>query len=131
MTKITMNSAGTDPSASTPDQATAVVIVRKKKKKKYTRGLKRAQRAERRVSKSANRLADAVASGIATYRKRRDKSAEKRRDGAIVEFVPNVARGVSRAMRKSSVVPYELARAFNTKRTRRRLRRLVRLVAWR
>ncbi len=133
MTKTPTDSPAANPSPNPivekPEQAAAPGIVpTKKKKRKYTRGLKGIQKAERRASKAANRLASSVASGIATYRKRRDQSAGKRRDGALIDVVPNLARGLGKSIRKASLVPYDLAKTFNTKSRRRRLRRFVRLV---
>src|SRR6476661_3333750 len=60
-----------------------------KRKKKYSRGLKEPQREERRVSRAAERIAQAVVDGLSEYRDRRDKSARRKRDGAIKDAVRN------------------------------------------
>lgn len=113
----------------------SMVMVRKKKKRKYSRGLKNVQTMERGLSKASYRVARAVTSGLSTYRKRRDKSARKRRDGAILDFVPNVAEGMGKTLRRASLVPYDLAKTFYTKRARRRVSAAIRLLqpfgAWR
>lgn len=133
----------TDVGKANAPQATAqqapvmmpVVMVRRKKKRKYSRGLKNVQIMERGLSKASYRVARAVTSGLSTYRKRRNKSARKRRDGAILDFVPNVAQGMGKTLRRASLVPYDLTKTFYTKRARRRVRAAIRLLqpfgAWR
>ena len=98
----------------------------KKKKRRYSRGLREVQQLERSVSKVSARVARAVAKGMTTYRKRSDKSARKKRDGAIRDFAVNLAEGVGKTMRDLSRVPADLARGLNTKRVRRRVRRTLR-----
>src|SRR6185503_12250938 len=72
----------------------------KKKKRKYTRGTKDIQRLERGVTKASRRLSRAVASGFATYEKKRNKSSRKKRDGAIRDAIENWTRAYGRATRK-------------------------------
>src|SRR6185503_483168 len=71
-----------------------------KKKRKYTRGTKDIQRLERGVTKASRRLSRAVASGFATYEKKRNKSSRKKRDGAIRDAIENWTRAYGRATRK-------------------------------
>ena len=101
---------------------------KKKNKRKYTRGLKDVQRLERGVTKASRRLSRAVASGLATYEKRRDKSSRKKRDGAIKDAIENWTRAYGRAVRKGSDAPYDVARRLNTKRLSRPIRDAIRLV---
>ena len=110
--------------------AVPIVVERtkKKKKKKYSKGTKDIQRMERRASKASQRLARAVADGLPAYRKKSNKSARKKRDGAVVEFIPNAAEGLSKSMRVASRVPADLAKAVNTKRVRRQMRAVVRIM---
>ena len=105
------------------DATTPIVLdLRKKKKRRYSRGLKNIQIMERRFSKASHRTARAVERGFGTYRKYRNRSARKTRDGAIQDFAPNVARGLGKTIRVASLVPYDLAQAFNTRKSRRRRR---------
>ena len=111
--------------------AAPVVVERtkkKKKKKKYSKGTKDVQRMERRASKASQRLARAVADGMSTYRKKSSKSARKKRDGAVVDFIPNAAEGLGKSVRVASRVPADLAKAVNTKRVRRQMRAVVRMM---
>lgn len=98
-----------------------------KKKKKYSRGLKEPQREERRVSRAAERLAKAVVDGLSEYRDRRDKSARRKRDGAIKDAVRNAGRGLEEAISTAAKVPTDLTRGLKT----RRLTRLVPLPLFR
>ena len=115
-----------------PETGAPLVLERRKKKKKkkrkYSKGLKEMQRMERRTGDASYRLARAVADGLDRYRKKRNKSARKRRDGAVIDFIPNVAAGLSTSMRKASKAPTEMAKAVNTKRVRRQMRAVVRMM---
>lgn len=121
-----------------PDTAPAPVLegaavpLRKKKKakkRKYSKGLKELQQLERTVSKTSNRVARAVAKGMSTYRKRSDKSALKKRDGSIRDFAVNIAAGLGKTLRVLSGVPADLAKGLDTKRTRKRTRRQVKIAS--
>ncbi len=103
-----------------------VIKTRKKKKYKYSRGLKDLQKSSRGVSKVSSRLARSVVKGMDAYRKASDKSARKKRDGAIRDFGLNMAKGMSKSLRASSRVPYDLARAMDQRGSRRTVRRQVR-----
>ena len=107
----------------------AAVEPRKKKKRKYSKGLKELQRLERTVSKTSSRVARAVAKGMATYRKRSDKSSFKKRDGSIRDFGVNIAAGLGKTLRVLSGVPSDLAKGLDTKRARKRTRRQVKIAA--
>ncbi len=99
-----------------------VFKTKKKKKYKYSRGLKDLQRSSRGVAKVSSRLARSVVKGMDAYRKASDKSARKKRDGAIRD----IAKGLSKSLRASSRVPYDLARVMDQRGTRRTARRQVR-----
>ena len=81
---------------------------------------------ERMGDEAAGRVARAVSKGMATYRKRSDKSSLKKRDGSLRDLGVNLAAGFSRTVRELSGVPYDLAKGFSTKRSRKRVRRQVR-----
>lgn len=90
-----------------------------RKKKKYSKGLKEVQQFEVDATRSADRVADAVADGISRYRRERDKSARKRRDGAIKDAVRNLGRGLSEALDTGARAPADLTRRATTKRLSR------------
>ena len=95
---------------------------KEKRRRRYSGNLKGAQQVERRISRSARRISRAVDRGFDTYLVERDKSLEKRRDGAFLESYVNVARGLEETISKASPVVVDLAKAVNSKRTRRFLR---------
>jgi hypothetical protein len=119
------NPAAESVTAETPATVTAVLAVRKRK---TSRGLREAQRLERRMSKAAHRLAKATAEGIAEYRAARDRSAEKKKDGAVRDFPVNVAEGMGAAMRAASRVPVDLVRGFGGRRALKEMRRGARIL---
>lgn len=120
-------SAGQAPPA--PSFAALQGARQKKKKRKYSRGLRDVQALGRTVSKASTRVARAVAKGMAEYRKRSDKSARKKRDGAILDFAVNLADGLGKTIRGLSVLPADLAKGLTTKRGRRRARKQLRFTS--
>lgn len=115
--------------------APAVVVLKarksgKKKKRKYTRGLKDLQRWERGGVRASNRLVDAVASGLTDYRKRSNRSARKKRDGAVRDALDNLGRAAGKTLRRSSKAPFDLLRRASLSGVRwRDVRGLTRWVA--
>ena len=99
---------------------------RRKAKRGSSRTSRRLEDIERRVSKAMRRVTKAVNRGMSEYQDQRDKSASRRRDGALVDFYDNVSRGVSRAISQSSPVLVDVSKAFNTRRNRRLIRRSLR-----
>jgi len=106
-----------------------VVGDRKKKKRKYSRGLRDLQVSGRRMTKVSSNVTRAVSKGLRAYRKASDKSARKKRDGALRDLGLNAAKGATKLLRASSSVPYDLARAMNRRGLRRSVRRQVRSAA--
>jgi hypothetical protein len=75
---------------------------KKKKKKKYSKQLRKLQELERGMVKADRRFAKAILEGIDTWEKRRDKSASKKKDGAIVDSLQNAVHAASKAARVAS-----------------------------
>jgi hypothetical protein len=101
---------------------------RKKKKrgKKYSKGLKTIQRTEDGLTLAGRRLGDAVESGFRSYRKRRNKSARRRKDGPIRDIVRNTAGGLSQFFSVGSDIPYDVAKKVNNRRFGKQVRDTVR-----
>lgn len=95
---------------------------KKRGKKRYSKGTKDLQVCERGFSRSLERVADAVAAGLGRYRRRRNRSANRKKDGAIKDFVRNVGRGAEKALRTGSKAPTDLTRRVTAKRLRRATR---------
>lgn len=109
----------------TEPAATEVIIRKKKKKKnkkKYTRGLKSLQQLEQGYSRASRRLADGLSDGYDVYYKKRNKSARKRKDGALRDFPDNFSYAVSEGLRTASRAPYDFTRELNTKLLTRQIR---------
>jgi hypothetical protein len=117
------------PAAETPAMGavTFTISERKKKKKKYSRGLKDVQKLDRGMAKASRRVSKAIADGLGTYLKASRKSAEKHRDGAIIDAFENWAKATGKTLRRASDAPEILANTINTRASRRRFRTLVRL----
>jgi len=121
------------------DRVRPIVLSLKKRKKRtrrYSKGLEEIQRMERHLTRSSQTLARSTEKGITTYRKLSSKSAKRKKDGAILDFIPNSGIAMSRSLREASSFPYELAQAMDTPQNRKRLRRQLRalsrsLRAWR
>lgn len=95
-------------------------------KKTSSRGTRRMTDIERRVTKALRRLTRAADHGVDSYVDHRDKSAESRRDGVVVDFIENVSYGVSQAISEASPVLHDAAEALNTRRFRKQVRRVAR-----
>lgn len=90
-------------------------------KRKYSRGLKDPQRVEEGVARSLEELTDGIAAGTRKYRRRRDDSARRKKDGALKDGLRNLGRGTETALRRASRAPTELTRPLTLKRVRRLL----------
>lgn len=100
----------------------APIVYRRRRSRgsrKYSRGLKAPQQIERDASRATERVAQAVADGIAEYRDNRDRSSRRKRDGAIKDVVRNVGRGLSEALDTGSRAPSDLTRRATLKRLTR------------
>lgn len=106
-----------------------VIRGKKGKKRKYSRGLRDLQITGRRMSKISSRMVRSVSKGMDAYRSASDKSARKKRDGALLDFNRNAAKGITRALRESSRIPFDLAKSMDTRGRRRAARRQTRALA--
>ncbi len=123
------------------DQKTRAPIVLELKKKKdrkrrYSKELEEIQQVERGFARATHRVARASEKGISSYRKLSVKSAKKKKDGAIRDFIPNSGIAMSRTLREASSLPKDIAQLANTKQNRKRLKNQLRslsrtLRAWR
>jgi hypothetical protein len=86
---------------------------------------RRLQGIERRVSKALHRVARAAEHGTSEYIDARDRSEDRRKDGALVDLYENIARGVSKAVSEASPALVDVAKAYNTKESRRQMRSLL------
>ena len=101
----------------------------KSRKRRYSKDLKELQQAEQHLTRANYRMARAIEKGLGSYRKRSAKSARKKRDGAVRDFMPKSGLAMSRAMGAASSIPYDFARAVSTKRAQKRLKQQLRVVS--
>lgn len=114
--------ASADPTEQTEQEAAPAK--KKKRKKKYSKGLKTFQELERGTSKAQRRLAQAVEAGFRTWSRRRDKSAAKRRDGAIKDGFTNAAFAFGSMARVASRAPEDFVRAMKPWRQLKRFEKM-------
>lgn len=107
-----------------PGAGPLVLGKKKRKKRRYSSRFKVPGRAEFGVSKAAKRLANAVSDGLDTYVRRSNRSARKRRDGALKDLVKNSTRGVGKTLRKTTKVPRALTKALPARALRKTARGL-------
>ena len=96
-------------------------VARGRGKRKYGRGRKDPQRVEEGITRSLEEFTDGVAAGVNKYRRRRDYSARKKRDGAMKDGLRNIGRGLETALRRSAKAPTELTRPLTLRRVTRLL----------
>ncbi|HEY0098624.1 MAG TPA: hypothetical protein VGB76_06685 [Pyrinomonadaceae bacterium] len=125
--------AGVQTVSSTDDTTVVIgapVVIKLRDKKRKKRGSSKAARRledyEKRMSKSARRVSRGVKNGVDTYIDNRNRSERKRRDGALVDFCENAAKGIARAISESSPVMTDYAKAMNTKQLRKQIRQFLR-----
>lgn len=120
------SSKAAPPATDTTHVYISVDQPKRKKKRGSSRSSRRLTDIENRASKSLRRVSKAVDRGVKTYRDQRDKSQRKRRDGALVDSYQNASVGIAEAVAQSAPALTDFAKALNTRRRRKEIRRLVR-----
>ncbi|MBV8859362.1 MAG: hypothetical protein JOZ02_20690 [Acidobacteria bacterium] len=107
-----------------------VIRVKKDGKRKKMKGSSRTSRRlanfELQFSKAARRISKGCENGWDEYLNQRRKSQRNRRDGALVDYYVNMAKGASRAISEGSPALTDIAKAFNSKRLRKQIRKALR-----
>lgn len=106
-------------------ELTAPIIVKRRKKRKKSKSFKEAVRVEQHVTKAMSRVIGATDAGFSAFRKSRKKSQKRESTRYALDIIPNMLDGSAVAMRRLSVVPVDLARAFYTRRTSKLVRKTV------
>jgi hypothetical protein len=103
----------------------AVQQFKPRRKRKYSKGLPRGvQKFERNASRALHRVTRSLETGVCVWRKQTDRSARRRRDGAIRDALDNFAKATGKGLRVISRAPEDMVRAFRSLRIRRIARRL-------
>lgn len=106
-----------------------VLKLKKKKKRKYSRGLADLQRAGRGFTKISMRMSRSAFKGMDEFRKASDKSARKKRDGALRDLGVNMGKAASKSLRASSRIPRDFGKILHTRSMRRGVRRQIRIAS--
>jgi hypothetical protein len=86
-----------------------------------SKAAREAKRVERGLSKASQRLARAVELGLESWQRRRDKSARRRRDGAVEDALRNTAFAAGTIVKEASWASSDFIRALGRRRDPRRL----------
>jgi hypothetical protein len=98
----------------------------KEGKPKYSKGLKDIQCLECDVVHIAETGAMAFSKSINTYLEERGRSARKKKDGAIKDFLHNSAKATSTYMKETSDIPIDVADSLSKFTFRKNLRKGMR-----
>jgi len=139
MTEIKIEATHAEP-AETPAKPAAPKVIlhesvraskpkgRKKKKRRYSFGLGTIQELERGVTRSLETVTKGVARTFSDYTDRSDKSARKKRDGALRDGIENWTKALSKGMRIAGDAPYDFVRQVNRGPGSKQVRDTVRLL---
>src|ERR1700689_5173797 len=86
---------------------------KKKKKRRYSFGLGTVQHLERGVTRSLETVSKGVARTYSDYSERSDKSARRKRDGALRDGIENWTKALSKGMRIAGDAPYDFVKQMN------------------
>lgn len=116
----TQTKAQGTPTSATPEQAisaphSGVIVMgkKKKKKKRYSRGLRTVQELEVASTKTVKRLTKALNKGLGAWDSARDKSAKKKRNGAVKDSLKNSSKGMRKLFVQSAHAPSDFLDEFS------------------
>ena len=101
----------------------------KKRKYRYSRGLADVQKAEGHMTRIGKKATRSLSAGIAEYDRQRRKSAGKKRDGALRDYIPNMGIAMSETLAEAADIPTDVSKMLNTRSSRRMLRRQLRMAS--
>jgi len=138
MTEIKTDNEPTEPVATPAPTVLPAVILHesirvksgkgKKKKRRYSAGLGTIQHLERGVARSLETVSKGVARVFSEYSERSDKSARKKRDGALRDGIENWTKALSKGMRVAGDAPYDFVKQVSRGRGSKQVRKTVRLL---
>lgn len=102
-----------------------VPTTKPRRKRKYSKNLRDIQKFERNASRALQRVAGSVEAGVREWRKATNRSARRKRDGAIRDALDNYAKATGKQLRVMSRAPADLVRAFRSLRISKIVRRLL------
>jgi hypothetical protein len=112
--------------AHTLDAAAAKIEPRRKRK--YSRGLGAVQHIERGVAQGLETLSESIAKVFSEYSTRSDKSARKKKDGALRDGIENITVALSKGLRVAGKAPYKFVKGVNRGPGSKQFRDAIRLL---
>jgi len=100
----------------------------KKKKSRYSFGLGTIQHLERGVTRSLETATKGVARTFSEYSDRSNKSARKKRDGALRDGIENWTKALSKGMRIAGEAPFDFVKNLSSGPGSKQVRETVRLL---
>ena len=107
---------------------TVITETVKKKKKRYSRNLRGVQGLERGIARSLETVSEGVARMYKVYNKEREKSARKKKDGALRDGLENWAKAMSKGLRVAGDAPYNFVKAVNKGGGSKQVRKTIRIL---
>lgn len=103
-----------------------VLTVEEVRTPKKSKRRRRMHKVERGMSKALHRYADALVKGVKRYDELSEKSASKKKDGAVKDYGKNLYKAMKLSMKQSKKAPKSLMKAISSplslkKKARRRL----------
>jgi hypothetical protein len=111
-----------------PHAGIKVTEVPSKKKRRYSRGLGTLQHLVRGAARSAETVTAGVARVFSTYNERSDKSARRKRDGALRDGIENWTKAFSKGLQVAGDAPYKFVKEVNRGPGSKQVRDSVRLL---
>jgi len=89
-------------------QRPIVIRLKRKKKRRYSRGLGDFGRTTRGLTRASARAARAYSEGYDAFSRASDKSARKKKDGALRDLGKNMRKAARRSLRVADRIPGDL-----------------------
>jgi hypothetical protein len=107
---------------------TPAEVAQPRPKRKYSRNLRGVQEFERNASRAVHRFTRSLEVGVREWREATDRSARRRRDGAIRDALENYARATGKQLQVMSRAPEDVVRAVRSLKLGKVVRRLFPII---
>ena len=110
-------------------QRPIVIKMKRKKKRRYSRGLGVLGRTARGLTRASSRVARAYYEGTDAFYRASDRSARKKKDGALRDLGKNMRKATRKSIRVADRIPADLDVLPGPRRGRTSMRRRMRATA--
>jgi hypothetical protein len=107
---------------------TSRVSTETRPKRKYSKNRRTVQEFERNASRAVHRFTRSLEAGVREWREATDRSARRRRDGAIRDALENYAKATGKQLRVMSRTPEDVVRAVRSLKLGKVVRRLFPII---